>query len=430
MIEDRFITQTFTISNHPISGYEELLQHKYIMALGEFLCFITHADQNAKIIYELWSHSIIQTNTSDNWMFTPNFVHLKEGLFIDRSDTKYNIIRLFFLFDCFYLVEKVNSDFLEKSYIFLHRKTNKYFTEETLKYVYDFFLGSNNGDKIPIELRNHRKLDLEIQCKPLKRVLVVATMTAGKSTVINALVGNKINKVASTVCTSKIRLVYNKHSNEGALLECSGQRYIYTENHKIAQHDSVENVGVNFQSILSQERICLIDTPGVNYSGDITHGQMTRNAVVANNYDILLFVSNATQFMTNDDAQILEYVIKNCKKKIVFCLNKCDSFDPDDDSINETLTIWRTILTKKKISEPNMVTISALGALLLRLEKQSVQLTKSEQIQLKSIKRDLTDSFYHLEQYCSNEVQNNSEDFLKHTGILNLETLLYESDKY
>lgn len=430
MIEDRLLTQTYTIPNHPVSGFEVPLRRKYVMALGEFLCFITQANQNAKIIYGIWAESIY-TNISGNWIFTPDFIYLKEGLFVNRDDTKCNIIRLSLLFDCFYLAEKVNSDFLEKSYIFLHRKINGYFTEETLKYVYNFFLGLDLGDKIPVVLRNHRRFDLEFQRKPLKKVLVVATMTAGKSTLINALTGKKINKVASTVCTNKIRFVHNKQANEGTLLECSGQRYIYTENHKIAQHDSVKNVGVHFQSILSQERICLIDTPGVNYSGDHSHGRMTRDAVDANDYNLLLFVSDATQFMTNDDARILEYVIKNCKKKIVFCLNKCDCFDPDDDSINETLTVWREILAKYKIQNPQIVTISALGALLLKLEKQAVQLTKSEQIQLKSIRRDLSDSFYYLEQYCTNRVNNvGTEDFLIHTGILNLEVLLYENDKH
>lgn len=430
MIEEKFITQTYTIANHIVCEYGGDMLNKYVKALGEFLCFITHADSKARLIYELWSNSIIQTVVSDNWTFTPNFVHLKDSLYYDVNDYVHNKLRLSFLFDCFYLAEKTNNDYLEKTYIFLFRKTNGFFTEEALKYVYDFFLGSNNGDKIPVELRNHRKLDFEFQQKTIKKVLVVATMSAGKSTLINALIGNKINKVASMVCTSKIRLVYNKYANEGAMLECMDGRFVYTESSKIAQHSSVENVGVHFHSILSKERICLIDTPGVNYNGNHSHGQMTRKAVDSNDYDILLFVSNATQFLTNDDAYILEYVIKNCKKEIVFCLNQCDSFDPDDDSINETINIWKNLLSKNKISNPNLITISALGALLLKMEQQQTELTKTEKIQLESIKDDLKDPFYHLEQYCSNKIDKmKNYEQLAHTGILNLETLLYEDCK-
>lgn len=429
MINDRFLTQTYTISNHPLGDYEELIQRKYLKALGEFLCFITNADQKAKQIYELWANSIVTINISGNWNFTPNFEYLKDSLYYDKFDNRHQLLRVSLIFDCFYLIEKTNSDFLEKSYIFLSRKVKANFTENLLVHVYEYFVGANNGEMIPNILRNHRQSDLEFLKKPLKKVLVVATMSAGKSTLINALIGNKMNKVASTVCTNKIRIVHNKHADEGAILELADQRFVFTDHHKIAQHDSVVNVGAHFQSFLSQEHICLIDTPGVNYNGDHSHGEMTRNAVLAKDYDALLFVSDATQFLTNDEASFLEFVIRNSKKNIIFCLNQCDSFDPDNDSINETISIWRQILAKINIKEPNIVTTTALGALLLRMEKQSAELTRTELKQLQSFKEDISDSFYHLEQYCSNKVDGN-DDILIHTGILNLEALLYEKCKY
>lgn len=425
MIGDKFLTQTYTISNHPIREYEELIQCKYVKALGEFLCYITHADKNAKIIYEHWANSITYTDVLSNWMFTPNFTHLKEVLCYDKNDNRSNMLRTCLVFDCFYLSEKTNRWLLEKSHIFLLRKIGGHFTEGVLEYIYGYFEGANNGSNIPAELINHRTADIEFRSNPLKKVLVVATMSAGKSTLINALIGNKINKVASTVCTNKIRLVYNKQSNEGAMLECTGPRYVYTDNHKIAQHESVENACVHFQSILGNERLCLIDTPGVNFNGDHSHGEMTRNAVKANDYDVLLFVSNGTQFLTNDEATFLEYVIKTCKKKMIFCLNQSDRFNSDDDSIHETLNIWKTTLIKNGIQKPDIVTISAQWALLLRLEEQRLDMTKSEQTELRYLKDDMRDSFYHLEQYCSNKVdERNSGDLLIHTGILNLESVI------
>ena len=111
MIEDRFLTQTYTISNHPIREYDELIQCKYVKALGEFLCYITHADKNAKIIYEHWANSIINTDVLSNWMFTPDFTHLKEVLCYDKNDNISNILRTCLVFDCFYLSEKTNRCF-------------------------------------------------------------------------------------------------------------------------------------------------------------------------------------------------------------------------------------------------------------------------------------------------------------------------------
>lgn len=425
MIEDWFLTQTYAISNHPIKAYEELIQCKYVKALGEFLCFITQANNKAKIICDIWSNSIVKTVTSDTWSYTPNFIYLKEGLHYDKNDSKYSQLRLAFLFDCFYLVEKFNSDLIEKSHIFLSRKVNGHCTSELVDYVHDYFVGANNGDRIPVELREYRNADIKFRQQPLKKVLVVATMSAGKSTLINALIGNRINKVASTVCTNKIRLVYNKPSNEGAMLECAGPRYVYTDNHKIAQHDSVENACVHFQSILGNEHLCLIDTPGVNFNGDHSHGEMTRNAVKANDYDILLFVSNATQFLTDDDASILEFVIRNCKKKIIFCLNQCDRFKPKDDSIIEMVRVWREKLAVLGCKSPNIVVISAFCALLLKESENKVVLTEDEELYLELMKVKFDREYYHLEQYCSNKVdERNSEDLLIHTGILNLESLI------
>ena len=430
MIENKYLTQTYTISNHPIKAYEELIQCKYIKALGEFLCFITQTDKKAKFIFEIWSNSIIKVESSDNWCYTPNFIYLKEGLYFDKNDSNYNLLRLIFLFDCFYLVEKINCHLIEKSHIFLSRKADRYFTEDLIDYVHDYFIGSNNGDKIPAELREHRNSDIKFLQQPLKKVLVVATMSAGKSTLINALIGNKINKVASTVCTNKIRLVYNKQSDEGAILECAGPRYIYTVNHKIAQHDSVKNVCVHFHSILENENLCLIDTPGVNFNGDHSHGEITRNAVKANDYDLLLFVSNATQFLTDDDANILEFVIRNCKKKIIFCLNQCDRFKPKDDSIIEMVDVWKHTLSALGNKSPNIVAISAFCALLLKESENKIALTEDEELYLELMKVKFEREYYHLEKYCTNSmIEVNASTELKHTGILNLETLIYEDRK-
>lgn len=431
MIDDRFISQTYTITNHPICKYDEHTKYTYIRGLGEFLSYITQSRPQAKFIFKLWSESILKTDISEAWGFTPNFRYLKQGLYIDGTDSYFYDAQISLIFDCFYLSEKAYPDSIEQTYIFLQRKTSKNFTKDTLKYVYDFFLGLNIGDLIPYALRAHRTHDIAFQQKALKRVLVVATMSAGKSTLINALIGHRINKVASTVCTNKIRLVYNKLSNEGTILECVGPRYVYTENHKIAQHDSVENACVYFQSILGTEHLCLIDTPGVNFNGDHSHGEMTRNAVKSNEYDLLLFVSNATQFLTDDDASILEFVVRNCKKKIVFCLNQCDRFKPKDDSIIEMVRVWKDKLAVLGHKSPNIVVISAFCALLLKENDNKVALTEDEELYLELMKVKFEKEYYHLEKYCTNSLPEiNASEELKHTGILNLETLIYEDRKY
>lgn len=421
MIEERFLTQSYTISNHPICVFEASLRCNYVRALGEFLCYITHADRHAKLIYTLWANSINRTDASENWSYTPNFVHLKKGLYYTANDSISNTLRLSLLFDCFYLAEKTGKCCLDKVYIFLSRKTCGFFSGEILNRMYGFYMGSNNGDSIPAELKNHRKRDYEFQQKKVKRVLVVATMSAGKSTLINALVGNKINKAAAMACTNKIRHIYNNYSNEGAILESLSGRFVYTERPQMAQHASVDNVGVVFHSVLSNERICFIDTPGSNYCGDST-GEITRGAISSNNYDVIVFVINSTQFNTVDEASLREFVIKHTNKPIIFAINQLDSFIPEDDSIQGTINELASLIGQYE-NQCLIVPVSAYYALLLRIppNKMSMQ----EQIQLNRLKQLFQYDYYDLSNYYyGNNLRVKAKKEVDKTGITILEEII------
>lgn len=45
--------------------------------------------------------------------------------------------------------------------------------------------------------------------EPIK-VIITANMSAGKSTLLNALVGKKVNKTQNDACTAKIHKIVNK----------------------------------------------------------------------------------------------------------------------------------------------------------------------------------------------------------------------------
>ena len=44
---------------------------------------------------------------------------------------------------------------------------------------------------------------------------MVANVSAGKSTLINALVGYRLNRIKTTACTDKLVYIHNKCSNDG-----------------------------------------------------------------------------------------------------------------------------------------------------------------------------------------------------------------------
>ena len=172
-------------------------------------------------------------------------------------------------------------------------------------------------------------------------------MNSGKSTLVNALTGYKLNKVKTTACTYRLTYLYNKPEADGITFVDEKQRYNYTCEIMSVLSDNFVEAAFHFNSELAEERICIIDTPGVNYAINNKHGELTRNAIKDNDYDVILFVFNATQFAINDEDEFLEYVIKNTKKKIIFAINQLDRFKESEDSVEEIMAQLQERLKKK-----------------------------------------------------------------------------------
>ena len=252
---------------------------------------------------------------------------------------------------------------------------------------------------------------------------VVATMSSGKSTLINALVGYRINAVKNTACTNKLCYLYNKPSADGVIVKREDGRFLYSCAIESPQKGEFYEAGLHFNSFLSECRICFIDTPGTNYSGNKSHGEITRKAIVSNNYDAVIFVVNSLQFNTEDEATLRDYVLKHTQKPIIFVLNQLDRFNPEDDSIRDTLDgLAKLVRTKKKTYQ--VTPLSAYYALLLKLSTNNCKLSRQEKIQMDSLKYQFQYDYYNLAKYCqdSNTNWNNSE--ITKTGITILESLI------
>ena len=87
--------------------------------------------------------------------------------------------------------------------------------------------------------------------------------------------------------------------------------------------------------------------------------------------------------------------------------------------------VWKHKLSALGNKSPNIVVISAYCALLLKENENKAALTEDEELYLELMKVKFEREYYHLEQYCSNNVdEGDSGDLLIHTGILNLESLI------
>lgn len=365
------------------------------MGLAEFMCFMSQKDKHSSLVFKVWARSILTSIPSSCWQCTADFSQIRKAVSLKRDGFRFFTMRRAFFFDCFYLVSKIDSKFLKEAYTFLGEHVKDIIARRILNDVY------NNWDKatlknIPLQLITQQKTDKVFHNQPLKKILVVATMSAGKSTLINALVGYRINEVKSTACTNKLCYLFNKPIDDGVSARRADGRYMYRYDIETIEKGVSDEIALHFNSTLSNSRVCFIDTPGVNYSEDKNHGEITRNAIKSNSYDAIIFVVNSLQFNTNDEARLREFVIKHTSKPIIFVVNQLDCFNPEDDSIQGTIENLINIIEKQG-KKYEIVPLSAYYALLIKIGDK--KLTKQEQIQAGRLKHLFQYPFYNLPSY-------------------------------
>ena len=141
-------------------------------------------------------------------------------------------------------------------------------------------------------------------------------------------------------------------------------------------------VSTAFSGKLSKRRVVIDDSPGVNFSGNDIHKKITNDLIGEKKYDLLIYLMNATQLETNDDAEHLEYVKKTAgDKPIMFVVNKIDSFDPDNEDVISVVENLREHLIKKGFENPIVCPVSSKAGFLAK-KYESSGLTRSEEREL------------------------------------------------
>lgn len=141
-----------------------------------------------------------------------------------------------------------------------------------------------------------------------KKILVLATMSAGKSTLLNALIGEDILPSSNEACTAKV-IRYMGNDMTSMISSENLAEPIYKENLiQLNQNSEVFEVnltGTIKSHLLNGMTVQYIDTPGVNNSQDESHGTLTYHILETGDFDVILYVLNATQLGITDDALLL-----------------------------------------------------------------------------------------------------------------------------
>ena len=427
------------VLKHPILAEKEEYKKKYINILEYFVKKYSSDDIYSCRLLELYKNKLL-SNPTDYSYKDEELKKISKGVMAWKMKKfRFFSYRYCLLVDVIFICSYLDIEKSQRIYKEILEIYNKRYWKK-LEMLFEFVVGKSTEceafDQVGY-LNECLKLDRGFMSTTERRILVTANMSAGKSTLLNSIIGKKVNKTQNDACTAKTHLLFNKAFEDGLSYE-----YDYAldldASYKILMEDNENNnqneifVGTRFRSIGDVNKsICFIDTPGVNSSQDKVHREISEQAISSANYDTLMYVMNGENIGTEDDRKHLEYVFDNFKGKIIFVVNKLDRFRKED-SVADTLEQVKRDLQDIGYENPLVCPVSAYAAYLAKMNMFGESLNDDEQDELEGFYRKLKKEKYQLNlfypvEYRSIDVsRDDNQQLLLHSGLLSLEKIIYE----
>lgn len=413
---ERFIVNSFLIPEHPITRFSLKLKMQYLSGIQEVLCFFFVSNVKVRFCFEQLYRCLLNDTYNGDWKKPISLKKARCAISLKFEGLKLFTMSSSFWSDIFRIISISGEQKILNQPSFFNKLCNlqRFYDKKTLGKIHDFYLDSKKLMDNEIE-RLYLNDQLFKQQKEYS-ILVVGNMSAGKSTLINAIVGSKVERVKSTVCTSQLKYIYNKPYEDGITMT-DGFSYAWTDKADISVLDAM-HIALHFKQGTRNRRCVLIDTPGVNYANESTHLNVTANALNSKNYDIILYVMNALYFESNDEKRFLSTIAGIKGKRIVIALNQLDQLNMDDDSIeqvvNEVNIYVRSMVNGKNIS---VVPVSAKAAYLASAPQE--QLSKQESFTKEQYTKMFGSMFYDLGLYGTG-TRSKKNDLCALSGLTNL----------
>ncbi len=286
-------------------------------------------------------------------------------------------------------------------------------------------------------------------------VCVVATMSSGKSTLINSFLQKKLMPSKQTACTAKITRIkdndtdrwvakaYDINGNATEVLENAA----YCDMLRLNNDDNILRLDLTGEIPFVEAdklSLMLIDTPGPNNALNTDHGNVQNEFLNSSSKTLVLYVMDST-FGTSDDVNLLEKVAasisngeKQSRDRYIFVINKMDQLGEDDESVSVLIQNAKEYLEKQNIINPNIFPVAALPALKIKMVERGEITDEDEMDEIEFKARKICrKERYHLEKHSplpksiSNEIDerlavaidenNKNEQAYIHTGIPSLE---------
>ena len=185
-------------------------------------------------------------------------------------------------------------------------------------------------------------------------IIVIGEFKHGKSTLINAILGEEKLPAKSTPCTAMITKIVYGDSDEVALYEYDADKDnpIYLTNEQfnnefqftksdikslnkqgyISRLNKFEYAQIESRNYLCEQGLRLIDSPGMRNSA--AFNKVTQKFIEKS--QAIIFVLNATQIMNNFEQEFIKnYLEANAFSNVFFVVNKIDLVEEDVDEIKE-----------------------------------------------------------------------------------------------
>lgn len=214
-------------------------------------------------------------------------------------------------------------------------------------------------------------------------IAVCATMSAGKSTFINALLGADYLPARNEATTAKITSVYDNDFSTKMIGYCldaekkvigisgavSSQTIDQWNQDKVVSRiilqDDLDNIR-NANAI-----IAVHDTPGTNNSATESHHKATFEFLANSAIDAILFVTNAEQMQTTDEQRLLKEIygqfVQTRNIPVLFIINKADSVDFLKENFKEMCQSFKSFINSIGYKDCPILPISAKAARLFKM---------------------------------------------------------------
>ena len=263
------------------------------------------------------------------------------------------------------------------------------------------------------DLREERvRINFEKAMSSEFEVAVIATMSSGKSTLLNALLGRELMPSKNEACTATIARIKDVDGVYGFNAKCLDENEnIVVEEVKNVSADTMSSFNENERvSYIDVEgdipfveshniQLVLLDTPGPNNSRDPRHKEKTFSVIKDSN-PMILYILNATQLSTNDDNALLDAVGDAMNQGGKQSRDKVDCFDPDKgESVEKALINVKEYLSDHGIENPNIYLASSETAKVIRLSKNKFELSRKQRQTYNGLDLFIDEEELHLEKY-------------------------------